>query len=128
MRRLSLAVLVCVALPALAAPRAAKRPFHPDVTASLATQDCAGCHADASPEVARAWDASPHGVAQVKCFVCHGSTGEDFTRSPPPARCQGCHAAQVTSIVPAKGEGPTCFSCHHPHTLRAEAPQNPHLP
>jgi hypothetical protein len=109
----SLAVLLSTA-PAWGAGKA--RP-HPDTKGD---QDCASCHAQSTPAVVEAWEASPHGVALVKCLVCHGSTGKDFVRSAAPERCRGCHGAEVDSAAPLAKRGVTsCFACHDPHALRA---------
>ena len=82
-----------------------------------ATDTCDGCHAEFTPEVHEQWFASKHGLLNVKCFVCHGSTGEDFVRTPVPARCVGCHFAKVESLEDGFMEGRECFSCHPPHRL-----------
>jgi predicted CXXCH cytochrome family protein len=69
--------------------------------------------------VAAAWEASRHGVALVKCLVCHGSTGKDFVRRPSPERCRGCHGAAVDSAAALARKGLDCFACHEPHSLSA---------
>ncbi|GAO04627.1 hypothetical protein [Anaeromyxobacter sp. PSR-1] len=127
MRTLLLASLLAPALAAAApgAPARAKAPRHPDVAAQLAVQDCAECHATRTPAVVRAWEGSPHGTALVKCVVCHGSTGKDFTRSVAGARCAGCHAAEAASPTPVRAGPGGCFACHEPHALTAEG-ENPH--
>lgn len=130
MRTLLLASLLAPALAAAAAPGAPARtkappPRHPDVAAELAVRDCAECHASATPAVVRAWEGSPHGTAMVKCLVCHGSTGKDFTRAPPAARCAGCHAAEAATPAPSRAGPRGCFSCHEPHALTATG-ESPH--
>ncbi len=62
----------------------------------------------------------------VKCLVCHGSTGKDFTQVARPERCAGCHAAEVASVTPARGKPAACFSCHAPHALTAPGKPSPH--
>jgi hypothetical protein len=119
------AATLLLSTPAAAKPLAKPPPAHPDVASKLATSDCAGCHAQATPAVAREWEESPHGLALVKCLACHGSTGKDFTLAPQPERCRACHAAEVASVTPATGKPRACFSCHAPHTLRADA-ESPH--
>ena len=105
-------------LPSAAAPApAAAR--HPDVAAERAVQDCHECHRRSTPAVVAQWEGSPHGIAMVKCLVCHRSTGQDFTRAPTPDRCAGCHAAEVASVTRGRGPPTRCFSCHAPHTLTA---------
>ena len=89
---------------------------HPDTGGD---QDCAGCHEKATPFVWQAWDAGPHGMALVKCQVCHGSTGKDFAPRPAADRCGGCHAAEVDSTAALRKKGVGCFDCHDPHRLAA---------
>jgi hypothetical protein len=113
---LAVAAAALLAAPALAAARA--RAAHPAVGPE--PQDCAACHRDTSPESFAAWERSAHGVALVKCVVCHGSTGKDFRARPAATSCQGCHAAKVASLA-RRGTG-DCFACHAPHALTA----NPH--
>jgi hypothetical protein len=93
---------------------------HPSVDADLET--CATCHEQVTPPVVKAWSDGRHGLAQVQCVVCHGSTGADFRARPAAATCQGCHPR----ILPAAGSEPRgCFTCHPPHALRAEG-HSPH--
>ena len=54
-------------------------PAHPEVDQAV---ECQVCHAEVTPKVVKEWDASPHGKFNVKCFVCHGSIGADFTHGP----------------------------------------------
>ncbi len=116
-----------LALPAAAAPAAGKgAPRHPDVAAVQAVEDCHECHRRKTPAVVTEWEAGPHGVGMVKCLVCHGSTGLDFTRAGRPDGCAGCHAAEVASVTPARGKPTACFSCHAPHALAAPGKPNPH--
>lgn len=100
---------------------AGKGRSHPDTGGD---QDCESCHAATHPAVVKAWEESPHGVALVKCLVCHGSTGKDFVRAAPAERCRGCHGAQVDSVAPLARKGVGCFTCHDPHALRPR----PHAP
>jgi predicted CXXCH cytochrome family protein len=125
MSRLTL-LLALVPLLLAAAP---KKASHPDAGPNPAPDACETCHADATPDAVKAWEGSAHGLTLVKCFVCHGSTGKDFTRAPGPQRCQGCHADEVAAVAPAKGQkAPAggCFACHAPHALTAEGKPNPH--
>lgn len=111
--RTTAALALAAALPALAAaaPRART---HRDTKGE---QDCASCHRTEKGEAFAAWEGSPHGLALVKCPVCHGSTGKEFRARPDTSACRGCHAAQVESIAarPVKD----CFACHAPHSLSA---------
>lgn len=83
-------------------------------------KDCIACHQKLTKKVYAEWYASPHGLNNVKCFVCHGSTGDDFTLEPSMDRCIGCHADQVASMSAPEMDGKNCFSCHPSHRL------NPH--
>jgi hypothetical protein len=89
-------------------------PRHPDAGQAV---ECAGCHADATPAALEAWSRSRHGLVLVKCTVCHGSTGADFTRVAAPGRCSGCHPAEVESVAKARLGAQGCFSCHPGHAL-----------
>ncbi|HZZ83113.1 MAG TPA: hypothetical protein VFE30_01145 [Anaeromyxobacteraceae bacterium] len=123
------ATLIAAALvglaPAAAALAAPIRP-HPQVTMAGA-DTCASCHADATPEVAKAWSASRHGIDQVKCFACHGSTGADFQARPAPLRCQACHAREVESVTQGASVR-DCFGCHPSHALLPAKGKSPHPP
>jgi hypothetical protein len=109
-----------------AAPAKARRANHPEVAREAATESCEDCHAGATPAVVEAWRASKHGLIMVKCFVCHGSTGKDFTLAPASQRCDGCHPAAVASVTPKKGGPRSCFDCHASHSLSVDSAQNPH--
>jgi hypothetical protein len=134
MARVPLLVVPFALLLIAAAPAKKGKPAgaHPDVGPDIAPDACETCHAEATPAVHREWRDGPHGLNLVLCFVCHGSTGKDFVRVAAPARCEGCHPAEVASVVPAKGKGAAkagargCFECHAPHALSAEGKENPH--
>jgi len=115
---LALAALLLLSLapgPAGAGPSG--RGGHP---ATGGDADCAACHEEATPAAFKAWFEGRHGMNLVRCQVCHGSTGADFTRRPVAERCRGCHGAQVDSL--ARCAVKDCFACHAPHTLSP----NPH--
>jgi hypothetical protein len=120
-RLVRLALLVAT-LAAPGGPGQAAPPRHP---ATGPDQDCAGCHEQATPAAWKAWNDGAHGLALVKCQVCHGSTGKDFTLRPSVERCRGCHAAEVASGAPLAKKGVGCFTCHAPHGLAAR-PHAPH--
>jgi hypothetical protein len=94
------------------------RAAHPKVGA---VETCEACHAEATPAAFRDWSESAHGINLVKCFVCHGSVGADFTRRPVADRCIGCHADQVASMRAPAMKGKDCFSCHTAHALNPHA-------
>lgn len=119
---------VIVALTSAASPAAHGKgaPRHPDVSAERAVQDCDDCHRRVTPAVVADWEGGRHGVGMVKCLVCHGSTGADFTRAARNDRCLGCHAAEVASVARGRGSRASCFSCHAPHALTAAGRKSPH--
>lgn len=80
-------------------------------------KDCIACHEKRTPEVFKEWFASDHGMFNVKCAVCHGSVGDDFTMEPTIDRCIGCHADHVASMDLPVMKGKTCFTCHTAHAL-----------
>ena len=95
---------------------------HPEVEGAWTPDACDVCHNEVTPRVVAAWTAGKHGTNNVKCFVCHGSTGQDFVAKPEDAgRCVGCHADHVASMDRPAMEGLRCASCHPAHIL------NPHL-
>ncbi len=96
---------------------------HPVVDVDL--DGCAGCHQKVTPRVAAEWRDSRHGIALVKCFVCHGSTGADFKARPQPAGCRSCHPAEWASVT-HDGNTQSCFGCHPPHALHAQGKASPH--
>jgi hypothetical protein len=117
-----------VALVPLLLAAAPKKVGHPDAGPNPAADACETCHTDATPGAVKAWEGSPHGLALVKCFACHGSTGADFARTPAPRRCEGCHPAEYASVAAANGaKAAGCFACHAPHALSAEGKPNPHV-
>jgi hypothetical protein len=113
------AALVAALAPIVAAaPAADEKAAHPDVGDA---DNCVTCHEKMTPKVVAQWHAGDHGKFGVKCFVCHGSTGDDFAKVPSVDRCVGCHADAVDSTEASKLENKDCFSCHPSHGL------SPHL-
>ena len=77
-----------------------------------ASQDCAECHAEVTPDVVQQWEQSAHGFTGVKCGVCHGDV-QSFKAAPSNDTCRGCHSKQVEmNVMPDKD----CSSCHPVHT------------
>lgn len=121
---LHVALSLALLLSAAPGPR---RAAHPDVGQDNAPDACLECHAEATPQVVKQWEAGKHGLALVKCFACHGTVGKDFTVAPPASRCEGCHPAEFATVRAARGAGPkACFACHAPHDLGARGKQDPH--
>jgi hypothetical protein len=119
MNRRSAVVLWTVAalLVAAAPPSHAAAPRSRGHISTEGEQDCAACHRTETPAAFADWERSPHGLALVKCVVCHGSTGKDFRARPAAIGCGSCHAAQAASLT--KRAVRDCFACHAPHTLSA---------
>lgn len=111
-------VFVCVAAMAqtpTAPQKTARIKKHPTVKAG---QECSACHKNEYQQ----WEAGPHGVNQVKCFVCHGAIEEGFTPKPDVSRCESCHSSQVAQLKSdAFMKAKTCFTCHPPHSLKPHA-------
>ncbi len=111
----TVALLTATLLLGLSVTNGAEPGRHPDVGKS---GDCVACHKMVSPQVTKEWFDGPHGLNGVMCFVCHGSTGKNFTRVPDTRRCVSCHEGQVVSMATPMMTGKTCFSCHPNHLLK----------
>lgn len=111
---LAVAALLLAAAAPSGATAAARARVHVDAGGE---QECATCHRTQTPDAFAEWEASPHGIALVKCVVCHGSTGRDFKARPAATGCGSCHDAEAASM--AKRAVSDCFACHAPHTLSA---------
>jgi len=77
-------------------------------------QECSECHG-AQMQV---WQDGKHGLMNVKCIVCHGSTDKNFTPKPDIYKCRGCHEEKVADVKKNLSKGiKTCFICHDHHSL-----------
>ncbi len=116
-------VLAVVGLMALAglviAGPAEGPPKHPEVDGAVTADACDVCHFEVTPEVYAEWYGSAHGQFNVKCFVCHGPTAEDFNPRPTNANCNGCHGDQVETMNTPFMKDKSCFTCHPAHALTA---------
>ncbi len=83
---------------------------HPELNQQEMLTPCSQCHKDATPEVYKEWYNSVHGIANVKCFQCHG-TYENLKASPDEASCAACHNAQYQKRPKDK----KCWECHPAH-------------
>ncbi|MFV0349113.1 MAG: hypothetical protein ACK5JO_11040 [Halodesulfovibrio sp.] len=90
--------------------------------------DCYGCHAKATPKVAQNWYESKHGVALVKCFVCHGQPdgkGAVVFAAVPDVDtiCRRCHDPAIRRMEAKFGQGLDCNACHpmHQNSMHHEA-------
>ncbi len=100
----------CTAGASKKASTSTKMGTHPELSAQEKLTPCAQCHKDATPEIYKEWYDSVHGIANVKCFQCHG-TYEDLKVSPDETHCAACHNAQYLKRPSDK----KCWDCHPAH-------------
>ncbi len=87
---------------------------HPALTDQEKLTPCAQCHKDVTPDLYQQWYDSVHGIANVKCFQCHG-TYENFRVEPDETNCAACHNAQYLKRPKDK----KCWVCHPAHNFFA---------
>ncbi len=87
-----------------------KMATHPELSAQEKLIACSQCHMKVTPEIYKEWFSSTHGIANVKCFQCHG-TFEDFHVEPQIKTCEACHSKEVEKTV----KGRSCWDCHPEH-------------
>jgi len=85
---------------------------HPQLTEQEQLIACSQCHQDVTPAITEEWFNSTHGIANVKCYQCHG-TFEDMRTTPDLTRCAVCHSRQFHKSIPDKA----CWECHPAHTF-----------
>ncbi len=78
-------------------------------------QQCRVCHKQVTPKIYKEWWHSKHGIANVRCFQCHG-TFNDFHKIPPMTKCMACHMNEYQTMI-KKAPHDKCWSCHIPHTF-----------
>ena len=90
--------------------------------------DCYTCHQKVTPRVAQNWYESKHGVALMKCFVCHGQPDGKgsipFAVVPDAATvCRKCHEPAMIRMAKKFGVDPNCYECHpfHQNSMHHEA-------
>ncbi len=90
--------------------------------------DCYTCHQKVTPRVAQNWYESKHGVALMKCFVCHGQPdgkGSIPFAVVPDARsvCRKCHEPAMLRMESKFGIDPNCYVCHpfHQNSMHHDA-------
>lgn len=88
---------------------------HPPLSEQDQLVACADCHRKATPEIAREWFDSSHGVAMVKCYQCHG-TFEGLRTTPSLDACAICHSGQFEHAG-----GKKCWECHPSHGFKARS-------
>lgn len=80
-------------------------------------QECSECHTSEK----ELWDTGKHGLMNVKCVVCHGSTDKNFHAKPDIKRCSGCHAEKVADVekklLPKERK---CTLCHTLHSVKSK--------
>ena len=67
---------------------------HPEIEEEFLLTPCSQCHKTTTREVYEEWFESTHGIANVKCYQCHG-TYENFRKVPEKATCAVCHTGQM---------------------------------
>lgn len=107
---------VIIALPAASAHMslAAQKAVHPEVTEQEKLRPCFECHKTATPKIYTEWFESTHGIANVKCYQCHG-TYEDLMKVPDVSACAVCHQEAF-----GHSEGKPCWECHQAHGFVAK--------
>ncbi len=85
---------------------------HPQLSQREMLTPCARCHRDVTPDIYKQWYDSVHGIANVKCFQCHG-TYENFRTQPDETSCAACHNAQYLKRPKDK----KCWDCHPAHNF-----------
>ncbi len=90
--------------------------------------DCYECHQKVTPRIAQNWYEGKHGVALMKCFVCHGQPDGKgsipFAVVPDAGSvCRKCHEPAMMRMEKKFGIEPDCYSCHpfHQNSLHHEA-------
>jgi len=79
----------------------------------MGNKDCSECHSEMTPDLYKEWEKSMHGLAMVKCQVCHGSQ-DNFVVATPNETCRGCHPGEYShNPKPEKN----CSSCHLEHSF-----------
>lgn len=90
--------------------------------------DCYTCHQKVTPRIAQNWYESKHGVALMKCFVCHGQPdgkGSIPFAVVPDAKtvCRKCHEPAMIRMEKKFGIDPNCYQCHpfHQNSMHHDA-------
>jgi len=110
MKRLTIIFLLII-LPAAAI---AKGKMH---IKTPADQECYECHGSQM----QIWQDGKHGLMNVKCVVCHGSTDKNFAAKPDIYKCRGCHGEKVADVEKSPLlKQKTCFVCHTAHSVESK--------
>ena len=105
-------VISKVSQAANAAIKAVTQETHPEVSEQEKLMPCFECHKEATPDIEKEWYNSRHGIANVKCYQCHG-TFENMEKEPSDDRCYVCHAGAKNHTKPGKA----CWECHPAHNF-----------
>ncbi len=96
--------------------QADQHPGWPENKTELESKTCRDCHMETTPEVYKEWANGRHGIANVRCTVCHGSF-EDFKSVPTVETCRSCHAKEYDQMMlPSDLSKKTCWQCHPAHS------------
>ena len=91
---------------------------HPELEKGKRFTPCRDCHREVTPKIYKEWYNSRHGVANVRCFQCHGSI-EEFRPIPRVSTCASCHRKEIKGLKVKKVGGKPCWSCHPVHSFSA---------
>lgn len=96
-----------------------KKKEHPKLTEQEKLITCRDCHKDVTPEIYNEWFESAHGIANVRCYQCHG-TYENFRVEPELSSCSSCHTKEIQNLrlPPERKLDKTCWNCHPIHGFK----------
>ncbi len=77
---------------------------------------CFECHMTETPKIYKEWYDSTHGIANVKCYQCHG-TYENMKKTPELSTCAVCHEGK---FVKKHTRDKKCEECHSAHIFKAK--------
>lgn len=107
-------IMVAVLMVFMATVVSAKESKHRKVSES---QECTECHVSEG----QLWESGKHGLMNVKCVVCHGSTDRNFDPKPDIYKCRGCHWEKVRDVetkIPQAAR--KCSLCHTLHSIKSK--------
>lgn len=91
---------------------------HPELSEEEQYVACRDCHREVTEDIYQDWYNSVHGIANVRCYQCHG-TLEEFYVTPPVFKCASCHSKEVSHMKVPEGLGKaTCWTCHPVHRFQ----------
>lgn len=107
------ALMTLVVLVACSGLQLSTKAGHPPLSEQDMLVACSSCHQKVTPAVYDEWYDSTHGIAQVKCYQCHG-TYEDLQATPDMVQsCGSCHANKLGEHTGKQ----LCWGCHNAHSF-----------